>query len=375
MNKRVVVIGGGILGITAAYHLAGAGYQVTVLEKGEIAGAASGGNLGQLSVLDRDESWHAGAVLESLDVYESLSKTVDVEYAATGGCVVLENQEHVDAAQAALRKVRPLGIDAEILWGKQANRHEPYLDADAVQGIVFCPQEGKINPLLAMNAYTGMARARGVEIHEHTPVTGFALAGGLVQEVLTPGGAYAADVVVNAAGSWAGHVAALAEVTVPIRFHRGTACVSQPVGPVLTGPVVGGGMFLTGRGDMPPLHIGLGAIQTNSGSVIVAQATEEMPVDDKEVSLRGFCGVAQKFLRVFPELAGLQIVRVWAAVTPYTDDQLPMFGFSARVQNFFTCAGFKGAFSIAPAVGRRVVGAVRDGLVWEGGAFSPERTL
>ncbi len=151
--------------------------------------------------------------------------------------------------------------------------------------------------------------------------------------------------------------------------------MSQPVAPVLTGPVVGGGMFLTGRGDMPPFHVGLGAIQARHGSVIVAQATEAAPVDDKEISLRGFSAVARKFLRFFPALADLEIVRVWAAVTPYTDDQLPMFGFSTQVHNFFTCAGFKGAFSIAPAVGQQVVGAVRDGLVWEGGAFSPERTI
>ena len=98
-------------------------------------------------------------------------------------------------------------------------------------------------------------------------------------------------------------------------------------------------------------------------------------MDSREVPLPGLCLTARTFLDHFPTLGDLEIVRAWACVTPFTHDGLPIFGFSRSFPNFFHFTGFKGAFSIAPAAARVLVRALDEGFLWEGGAFSPDRTV
>jgi sarcosine oxidase subunit beta len=83
--------------------------------------------------------------------------------------------------------------------------------------------------------------------------------------------------------------------------------------------------------------------------------------------------VAARFLEHFPQLRELRIVRAWAAVTTYTEDDLPVFGKSERAENFFTVAGFKGAFSVAPAIGRITCEALSGKSQPEYEIFTPDR--
>jgi glycine/D-amino acid oxidase-like deaminating enzyme len=155
-----------------------------------------------------------------------------------------------------------------------------------------------------------------------------------------------------------------------LKYHHGTAMVSQPVPRVIFGPVVGGG-FLTGAMlKTTTLRIGLSAVQSARGSVIIGQGTEEKELDSKDVPLKTFHKTAKNFSRYFPKLMNLEIVRVWTAVTPYTNDGLPICGFSSKVPNLFTAAGFKGAFTTAPAIGVKVVEYIRGRSNWPIEMFS-----
>lgn len=375
MAKRIIIIGGGIMGAVASHYLAQAGHDVAVLEKGELASGASGGNLGQISLTDREEPWHARIVLDSLAEYERMQRTIPLEYQKTGGIVVLQDDEQLEAAVEMAGRLKESGVEVRLVYGEDIHEIEPNLDLTFVRAIAYCPEEGKINPLLTTLAFFGAAEKAGVKIHAGTTVTGFRTEGGRIAAVLTDKGEFEADIVVNAAGSWAGMIGGMLGLRMPIEYHRGSAFVSQPVAPVIKGPVVGGGFLLKSRLVQTKCRIGLAAIQTANGSVMLAQATEESPIEDTSVTSRGLCATAKNILRFFPCLTDLEIVRAWAAVTPFTPDGLPLFGFSRTIGNFFTAAGFKGAFSLAPAVGRRIVEAIDDGLVFEGGLFQPDRSI
>ena len=371
MKSSVLFIGGGIMSAAAAAALARAGHPVTVLEKGEPACGASGANLGQLSLFDRTEPWHYALAMESFGIFSGLAD--ELEYAPSGGVVVLQNEEQYRGAIPVAEALRALGEPAQLILGPEVRRVEPCLDHTRIYGVLYCPNEGKLNPLRTTLYYCRQAQAAGVRFFPHTAVTGFETRGGTVTAVRTDRGEVHADVVIAAAGAWTGELCAKLGLSLPMGFHRATAFVSQPVPPCINGPIVGGELFLAHRDMSLRRHIGLGGVQTAQGSVIIAQATETAPLGSRSVSLPGLCLTARTFLDHFPTLGELQIVRAWACVTPYTHDGLPLFGFTREYPNLFVLSGFKGAFSVAPAVARILVRALDEGYVWENDSFSPSR--
>lgn len=363
MNKKsydAVVIGAGVLGASVAASLAGAGYSTLVLDLGVSGSGASGGNLGQISISDRWEPWHLRLALQSLSYYEtSLSVKYDIDYVRSGGSIILSTQAQVEQAKRISAKLAEQGVASRLLTGSDMAQAEPNLNTDSALALLYCPLEGKLNPLATTLAFLDEAKAAGAEFLPMTQVTGFSIHSGRITAVLTSKGSFSAQWIVNCAGPWAAQVGRLAGVCLPVCWHKGTAFVSQPVIPTIRGPICGGG-FIMGEenGPQPQRSIGFATVQTTDGTILIAQSTELADVEDKSVNMPSLTLVARRFLSYFPQLGDLQIVRAWAAQTTYTLDGLPVFGFSQQVQNFFTAAGFKGAFTVAGAVGNRALHAL-----------------
>ena len=348
-----IVIGAGVLGASVAASLAAAGHSVLILERGEPACGASGGNLGQISITDRWEPWHMKLAVRSLRTYgEVLSKDYAIEYAQTGGSILINGENQLQAAGEAIAGLKALGIDASLLVGGDIQKIEPGLSPDAAEALLYCPMEGKLNPFAVTLAFLDKAEKNGAVLYRDTPVTGFQKLGARITGVETPRGTFSAEWIVNCTGPRASFVGRLAGVELPVCYHKGTALVSEPVAPLIRGPVCGGGFLLKGSGGDPPRRqIGFATIQTACGSILIAQSTEVCRTDDRSVNMPSLSLVAKRFLTCYPQLRDLQIIRAWAAVTTYTTDDLPVFGFSRGAENLFAVAGFKGAFTVAPAVG------------------------
>jgi len=370
----IVVLGGGVIGSAIAYNLARTGYDTLLIEKREIASGASGGNLGQISLFDRWEDWHLPLALESLEMYKFFARDFRIDYQETGGIIALTSGEQVDFAEKLIKSFAASGIKPRILEGKEINTVEPFLDSGSVYGVVYCPREGRVDPLAMTLMFLELGQRYGLKVLTFTEVKGFKFTGLTIKRVLTDKGEIDTNLVINAAGAWAGEIAKLAGVTIPLKYHHGTAMVSQPVPRVIFGPVVGGGFLTREILQTSSLRIGLAAVQTGHGSVIIGQATEEKELNNKEVSLTGWQKTAQKFIRYFPMLKNLEIIRVWTAVTPYSPDGFPVCGFSSKVPNLFTVAGFKGAFTTAPALGAKVTELIQGRTSWPIKQFSPDRS-
>ncbi len=375
----VLVIGAGVLGATVAMHLAKNGKKVLLLEKAEVASGASGGNLGQLSISDRcTEPWHMKLAMESLAYYrEILSKESEIEFNASGGSSLLSGEEELCAGEVAAQQLKEYGIEARMYYGADMTKVEPAVSAKEGDALLYCPLEGKVNPLLATLALLKKAERYGVEVKEHCPVHGFDIEEGKIKSVLTSSGKFEANIVVNCAGPRAGIVGEMAGVPVPVRYHKGTAFATQPLAPILNGPICEGRFLVKTKTKVPKPQrmIGLGTVQTADGSILIAQSTEVCDVDDIQVNSASLQLVTQKFLHYFPNLQDVQVVRAWAAATSYTPDGLPVFGFSQAVENFFTVAGFKGAFTVAPEVGRLAAVAIQGNEVPLLSGFDPDRIV
>ncbi len=369
----IIIIGGGVLGAVSAYYLSKEGYKVAVFEKGDLASGASGANLGQISITDRDAPWHLQLVLEALDIYKEVSGCCDIEFRQTGGIVTLTDTDQLYSAKERAENLKKAGVKIDIITGKDIKKIEPHLDYTTVEAVAYCGLEGIINPFVTTLWFYESAKKAGAKVFSQAPVEAFIIGYDRINKIVTKQGQFTADVFINTAGSWAGKIAEMAGTKIPIRYHRGTAFVSQPVSKLLNCVVTEGGFFIKARKGDEKRHIGAGIAQGVNGSLLLAQATEESALDDKAITPQGLCLTAKKILQQFPVFSGVEIVRAWAGLTPYTPDGLPIFGFCGRIKNLFTAAAFKGAFSTAPAIGKKVASAVKNGEIWENNAFSPDR--
>lgn len=375
-RKNILIVGGGIVGVSLAYFL-NEKYKgsITLVDKKEIFSGASGINLGQISLIDRTPKIHLEWALKNNRILKKLQtkKGFSIEYEQSGGLLVLEDKEQKKAAEELIEKQNSLGLDIGYFEGKDVTKVEPMINHVIPYGFLYSPEEGRVNPLQLGLQLANEASSRGVNIHEKTSVIDFEVYGGKITRVKTKTGELSPDIIVLATGAWTGELAEKLNLSLPIGYHRGTGMVTAPVEKYLKNVIVSGG-FLTAGERKKEQVIGLALAQHEHGEILLAQANKYKNEHSRKVSYKGVRGIAGKILRYFPSLQNLEVVRTWAGDTPYTDDGLPLFGFSNSYENLFIAAGLKGAFSTALAAGKTAADMiVSKRIPPEVKAFSPER--
>jgi sarcosine oxidase subunit beta len=230
---EVVVVGGGIVGLASAHYLAERGADVTVYEKGTLGNGSTersaGGIRTQFSTRVNVE-----LSLASLEVWDEFEAEfgVDIGHRRTGYLFLAREAATAEAFAETVALQRDLGVPAELLDADELGEYCAGLHADEFVAGTFCARDGFADPYLAMQGFAGAARGSGATIETKTPVTEIHREGERVVGVETPAGRHGADRVVNAAGPWAGRVAAMAGVDVPVSPRRRQVLVVDPERPV-----------------------------------------------------------------------------------------------------------------------------------------------
>ncbi|MBK3564206.1 FAD-binding oxidoreductase [Streptomyces sp. MBT62] len=347
----VVVIGAGILGASAAFHLAERGYRVVVLERGAPNREGSGTTAGNLHIqaihtrrpgqevpvdsarllpLQRRASDHWSQIEERLGA--------DVELRRGGGFMVAETAVQEEELREKHEWEQRAGIPTEVLTGDEARKELPLL-SDRVRAASWCPLDGYANPLLITPAYLAAARRLGVEVHAFTPVTGIQR----VQDsykVLSEDRSWTAPMVVNVAGPWITGISALAGIhlqmsPVAIQMH-----VTVRVPPVMHHLVQ---------------HIGEGMSvkQVSAGNLLIGggwPAGELNMAGRSTVSVASMTGNLAQAGRILPFLGDLRLLRMWAGPLAATPDEMPVIGEVPGHPGFFVAGGTY-AFTLAPVWG------------------------
>ena len=288
------------------------------------------------------------------------------------GLLLVKNEAEKKKALELIGLQRSRGVDLVFLKKGEIAEKEPFFKNNAVLGAVYCREEGILEPLKVTLSMAGRARDRGVRILTRTGVTGFILDRGRVEGVRTAACDIRADTVVIATGAWTRELGHMIGLDIPVFYHRGTALVTAPQPKCINNVVVSGGFLV--NGPIRKRAIGLAVAQHRNGSIIIGQATEESSDYSRAVTPEGLEETAENFLRYFPSLEKMDIIRAWAGNTPYTGDNRSVFGFSGRYPNVFIAAGLKGAFSTAPAAGRMAALMIgREKLFPETADLSPDR--
>ena len=234
-SADVVVVGAGVVGAACAYYAAKAGLRVVVLDRGAVAGGTSSRGEGNLLISDKAPGSELNLTLRSLQLWHELGSALGdaFELESKGGLVVAASAEGLAALKDLAAAQRESGVEA--VSDVDLQEYEPHL-RDGLAGGVYYPQDLQVQPMLAAAQLLRAARHRGATVHPGTTVTAIdreSPGGAGALAIRTTAGVISTPAVVNAAGTWAGEVAALAGVAVPVRPRRGFILVTEPV-PVLS---------------------------------------------------------------------------------------------------------------------------------------------
>ena len=202
--SRIVVIGGGIAGVSCAYHLAKAGERdVVLVEKGELTSGSTHHAAGLVTQFNPSPTMmrfrrYSVRLYEELGVFERV-----------GSLRIASSHDSLLELRRGVSRAHAIGLDAELVGPEEARTHLPAITDRELYGAVWMPGDGAVDPHIATYALAAAARELGVEIRIHTLVTGIAVRDGAVRGVATQDGEIECEIVVNATGMWAPRVAAM----------------------------------------------------------------------------------------------------------------------------------------------------------------------
>jgi sarcosine oxidase subunit beta len=353
-----VIIGAGVMGASVAYHLAARGWRdVVMLDRSEApglgsTGAATGGFRAQyatainvrLSLLAR----------EKLRAFKDDTGT-DPGYLPAGYLWLATTRTELEELRAGLEVQREAGLHEAIeLDVDDAARLNPAVRCNRVIGGVFCPTDGFIAPLQILRGYLEAAARRGVRVKWNTRVTGLRHVGGRITSVETDQGRIDADIVINAAGAWAGDVARCAAVTLPVTPLRRQVAATVPCTQLPP--------------DMPmTIFAGDGFhFRVRDGRVLLLWPSPGVPGQpfDIRVDPDWVSAVTRMAHERVPTLQDIPIdvAASWAGLYEMSPDKHAILGCAPGMDNFYLINGSSGhGVMHAPALGALLAELVSDG--------------
>ncbi|WP_134739178.1 FAD-dependent oxidoreductase [Nocardioides sp. 503] len=234
-RARVVIVGGGVVGTSVAYHLATLGWtDVLLLEQGHLSGGTTWHAAGLVGPLRASESG-TRLVQYSAELYAALETETGLAtgYRNVGGVIVARTEDRMTQLRRTAANATAYDMECELISPERAQELWPAMRVDDLLGAVWLPGDGKVNPTDVTQALAKGARQRGVRIAEGVRVTGFDLVDGprrpRVTGVRTEQGDVEAEVVVNCGGQWAKALGDLAGVTVPLHSAEHFYVVTEAV--------------------------------------------------------------------------------------------------------------------------------------------------
>lgn len=230
-SAHVVIIGGGVIGTSVAYHLTKLGVtDVVLLEQGQLSSGTTWHAAGLVGQLRASES-ATRIVQYSTQLYAELESETGLSagYKQCGGVTVARSEDRMIQLRRTVANAAAYGMECELLTPEQALEHYPVMRVDDLVGAIWLPGDGKANPTDLTMALAKGARNRGTRVFEKTRVLDVLTDGGRVTGVRTDAGDIEAEIVVNCAGQWAKQIGAMAGVNVPLHSAEHFYVVSEAI--------------------------------------------------------------------------------------------------------------------------------------------------
>jgi sarcosine oxidase subunit beta len=330
-HASVVIVGGGVIGLSTAYHLARSGVRdVVLIERDELGSGstckAAGGVRAQFS-----DAVNVELGLRSLRTFETFREEFgqEIDLHQVGYLFLLDTAEDVARFEKDVALQNELGVPSRMVDVEEAKRLSPLVETEGLLAAAYSPTDGHCTPESVVLGYATAARAAGVTLLRHTEVEGIEMDGATVAAVRTSRGTIATDTVVCAAGPWSRTIGAMAGVDLPVTPERREIVVTEPV-PGLDPRTP----FTIDFASTFYFHAeGQGLLMGMSDPDLLPAAVE----------------------RRTPTLSGVGIASGWAGLYENTPDHNGLIGEADSVDRLLYATGFSGhGFLMGPAVGEVV---------------------
>lgn len=367
-HSDTVIIGGGVIGASVAYHLSRAGLSVVLLDKGGLTSGTSGACSGKIWLGTKKPGLHLRLAQLSLEMVQKFinGNGIRVECEEGGEMLLIESEAELDYMRAFVDSQKSVGIDIRLLDRNETRKIQPGV-SDTIAGSTYSPIGLSVNPMSLVYALAGEAERMGAKILRNTVVRSIDVSSNRIHSITTNQGRIKTDCVVNAAGVNAPEIGKMVGLEIPITPLQGEKIVTEPVAPVVHIPSTEAGYITVKRN--PDLvkqldHSGVtcGISQSERGNVYIG-ASKQFVGHITNNSTDGIKTLARRAIRFFPSLSGVKMIRAFAGLRPYTSDGLPILGKVDAIEGFIMAAGHGGDGIALSMVTGQIIEKIITGVV------------
>ena len=349
----IVIIGGGVMGASAAYHLAARGVKnILLLEKEEFFGTGATGRCAGGVRYQFSTEINIKLSLESLPMLERFRDEIgqEIDYRQCGYLLVATNEKDAAVFRHNVELQNSLGVGTQLLTGDEVRERLPLMRfEDAVAG-TFNHKDGIVDPNSVVMGYVNAAQKMGVKVVNNAEVTGIRVSGGGVEAVETSHGEVATRMVLNAAGPWSGLIGRMVGVDLPIVPLRRQMFTTNPLREVPEDFP-----FVIDFAQSLYFH------REGEGLLIGMSNQSEKPGFDQSVDEKFELVNLEAAIERMPLIEKASRASHWAGLYEVTPDAHPIYG-RTDVEGFLVCTGFSGhGFMHGPVSGKLMSELILDG--------------
>jgi len=342
-QASVVIIGGGVMGLSTAYHLARAGVRdVVLVEQAELGSGstckAAGGVRAQFS-----DAVNIELGRRSLEAFESFKRDFDqeIDLHQVGYLFLLDQPAHVAAFEKNVALQNELGVDSRMIDVAEAKRLSPLVETDGLLAAAWSPRDGHCTPESVVLGYAGAARRAGARLVRGCAVTDIATDGTAITAVETSQGTIRTDTVVCAAGAWSQRIGEMAGVALSVEPVRRQILTTEPMAGLdpRTPFTIDFSTSFYFHSEGPGLLLGMSDPDEEPGFML-GRSEDWLPRLGDAIERRA------------PKIADVGIASGWAGLYEMTPDHNALVGEAPEISRFLYATGFSGhGFLMGPAIG------------------------
>lgn len=369
----VIIIGAGIAGSSAAFHLAeNSSLKILLIDKNNVSSGASGLNAGHISStgLGNNPDMQSYLTHGSLEIFKSfqIDRGYDIEFRQSGSLSVIQTEEQYKSNLINVLSLKSKDLNVDLISAKQAKSIEPDIN-DNMEGYIYYPLRAQADPVKSTNAFAKEAIKLGAKLKTNEEVTNILYKNDNTYEIITKNNQYSSNKLIIATGAWSNKLFQSLELDIPIIPVRGQMWSSKSLPPSIftaisaTQSSYDWSIKNTDDENNPPdlTHIKgeritrhLYGRQRKNGEIIFGGDRENIGFTDK-LDFNGIESNKNHVSELFPFISRIEIDRAWSGFMPFSIDGKPIIGKIPRYKNLYIVSGLASSgFGRGPMAGKYI---------------------